>query len=110
MQVGPDDERYWIVLEKRILLDMRIDAENPSRLCDDEENWIKMYKKIEAERKLTFYKSVFPIIENLKRKEFSFRLITKQLNDNNIPTFSGHGEWDHKMISKIFNNEVWHFS
>ena len=110
IQVGPEDERYWIVQEKRIQLDTRIDAEEPIRLCDNEENWVNIYKQIEAERKKKFYKSIFPIIHNLNRVGFSFRSIAKQLNDNKIPTFVGYGKWDHKMTSKIFNNEVQNFS
>ncbi|MBW8003317.1 MAG: HNH endonuclease [Planctomycetes bacterium] len=103
VQLKPGDERYFDVMGKKVQLDLRIDSEEPLYECDDEENWRTIYRQVILDRKQTFYKSLFPIIEAFIKQKLGKRKIAEQLNRQNVPAFSGHGKWDRHTVKTIID-------
>jgi hypothetical protein len=97
----PAHPRYKEIVRKAQELDRRIYAGVPIRECDNEEEWDERHKDISKKRKLTYERWVHGTVLPLVKKGLSARKITIILNNDKVPTFSGHGRWDHKTISKI---------
>lgn len=102
VKVKPGDERYFEILEKRMDIDLRVDAKKPFRKSDDEIGWSKVYRKLENENKVLFYNSVSKIIMKYKNKDYSLRHMARILNDNKIPTYGGC-KWDGNAVKTLFN-------
>ena len=99
IQIPPDDPRYTVVVQKRVELEKRINVLTPKRPCDNQLDWPTISKRIRNERKLIFFKSLVPIVNDLVEKDLILRRIAEVLNANSVPTYSGHGQWDRHMMA-----------
>jgi len=97
--INPNDENYNEILNKNRILELRAHNKTPLLICDDEINWNKKRKDLIKERKITFLKSLVPIIINLNG--CNQRELISYFDFNKIPTFSGHGKWSKKSIREI---------
>jgi len=97
--INPNDENYNEILNKNRILELRAHNKTPLLICDDEINWNKKRKDLIKERKITFLRSLVPIIINLNG--CNQRELISYFDFNKIPTFSGHGKWSKKSIREI---------
>lgn len=103
IKIPPDDPRYTVVVQKRVELETRIYALTPKRPCDNQLDWPTISKRIRNERKLIFFESLVPIVNDLVEKDLSLRRIAEVLNANSVRTYSGHGWWDRHMMTGILH-------
>lgn len=99
-----DPDAYQKIL-KHIELEKRVKLKKPLVVCDDHNKWNVLYKEIQNERKLEFYKSVSNFLIKNEFSKFTKEKIALQLNALLIPTYSGSGKWDRKLVGqKLYSN------
>ncbi|EMJ89494.1 HNH endonuclease [Leptospira meyeri] len=88
-------------LFKNIELGKRVWDKRPTKSCDNHMTWDTLQKQIQENRKTKFYISISKFaIKHHYFKLNSNQIIANQLNLLNIPTYSGSGKWDRKLVGQ----------
>lgn len=83
---------------KYVELEKRVSRKNPIKECDNHKIWKKLEKEIQQKFKNIFYTSVYNFtVKNLFNSE-KHDVIAIKLNQYKIPTYSGSGIWDRKLV------------
>ncbi|MGJ4748882.1 HNH endonuclease, partial [Leptospira sp. SA-E8] len=95
------DPRLLDVILKNTELDKRVKRKKPFKICDDSVLWRSRLKKVNDDRKISYFKNVADFIKKQKFSNDTGQFIANKLNELRIPTFSNLGAWDRKSVGII---------
>ncbi|WP_244937134.1 HNH endonuclease [Leptospira selangorensis] len=100
-KVDPLDPKFGSIFLKNLDLDKRIKNRKPFKICDDFKKWESSFRGISNERKKLYYEWVYNFANERSISGISADQIAGKLNNLNVPTFSGLGKWDRKIVGEM---------